>query len=61
MPDLHLECCDCDKDFYFKEKDQSFYALHGYDNPKRCWDCRQERKKKKQSTAKSAVYKKGEK
>jgi hypothetical protein len=55
MPDLHLTCCDCGKAFYFKEKDQEFYAKHGFDTPKRCWNCRQERKKQKQNKAMSAV------
>jgi hypothetical protein len=58
MPSIHLECCDCDKEFYFKEKDQEFYAKHEYDTPKRCWDCRQARKKAKRGLATSAVYKK---
>ena len=58
MPNLNLQCCDCPKEFYFKEKDQMFYAQQGYDAPKRCWDCRQVRKAEKQAKALAAVYKK---
>ena len=57
MPRLDLTCSDCGRDFYFKEKDQQFYTKHGYDMPKRCWDCRQLRKKQKQDKAIAAVKK----
>ncbi len=60
MPNLHLTCCEptCNKEFFFKEKDQLFYSEQGFDPPKRCWDCRQERKRQKQDKAISAVTKK---
>lgn len=57
MPNLNLTCIDCGNDFYFKEKDQLFYAKQGYDAPKRCWDCRKIRKEEKQNKAISAIKK----
>lgn len=55
MPDIFLICTDCSKEFFFKEKDQEFYLLQGYENPKRCWDCRQSRKQAKLDRAATAA------
>lgn len=46
MPDINLTCCECKNDFYFTERDQKFYAAQNppFQQPKRCWKCRQKRK-----------------
>lgn len=57
MIDLELECVDCKRDFYVTAEDQIFFLKQRYNIPKRCWDCRQERKQKKQKIAQKAVRK----
>lgn len=46
MPDINLTCIECKNSFYFTEKDQKFYASQNppFQQPKRCWHCRQKRK-----------------
>jgi ribosomal protein L33 len=46
MPDINLICIECKNSFYFTEKDQKFYAAQNppFQQPKRCWHCRQKRK-----------------
>ena len=40
-----LRCQDCGRTFNFSNKDYEFYKKKGYDLPKRCPDCREQRKK----------------
>lgn len=44
MPNIDLICKDCEKPFYWSEKDQEFYKKRGFQQPKRCYACRQLRK-----------------
>jgi CxxC-x17-CxxC domain-containing protein len=42
--DTELTCADCGNQFVFSSTDQEFYASRGYQNPKRCPTCREQRK-----------------
>lgn len=42
--DQHLTCADCGHDFVWTAKDQEFFREKGYQQPKRCKDCRQAKK-----------------
>jgi CxxC-x17-CxxC domain-containing protein len=42
--DMELECGDCGVTFVFSAEDQEFYSQKRYSNPKRCPDCRAQRK-----------------
>ena len=39
-----LTCQDCGREFSFSARDQEFYADKGFNEPKRCPDCRRARK-----------------
>lgn len=39
-----LQCVECGKIFDFSAEDQEFYAKKGYSSPKRCTECRENRK-----------------
>lgn len=39
-----LQCVECGKIFEFSGEDQEFYAKKGYSVPKRCPECRENRK-----------------
>jgi NAD-dependent SIR2 family protein deacetylase len=43
-----IYCVQCDAEFEFSVEDQQAYEAKGYDEPKRCPDCR--RRKLKSST-----------
>lgn len=49
MPNIELRCVDCDSVFYFSERDQAFYQEKGYEQPKRCYKCRQAKKAQRQN------------
>lgn len=44
MTDRTLTCVQCGQDFTFSAEDQQFHAEHGYQDPKRCPNCRAERR-----------------
>jgi CxxC-x17-CxxC domain-containing protein len=44
MEDKTLVCEDCGQEFLFSEKEQEFYAMRGFQEPKRCKPCRSRRK-----------------
>lgn len=44
MDDILIECIDCENDFLFSIKDQDFYKQQGFEDPKRCKECRSARK-----------------
>lgn len=46
---LQLQCVECGKIFDFSAEDQEFYAQKGYSAPKRCPECREQRKAAKNS------------
>lgn len=43
-----LQCVECGKIFDFSAEDQEFYAKKGYSAPKRCPECRENRKRNSQ-------------
>lgn len=50
MADRKVVCQECKKDFIFTEGEQEFYKEKGFENdPKRCPDCRKNRKQKMNS------------
>jgi Probable zinc-ribbon domain len=42
--DQQLTCADCNQEFVWSAKDQEFFAEKGFQQPKRCRDCRQAKK-----------------
>ncbi len=40
MPDKTIKCVECGTEFNFSEGEQAYYAERGYQEPKRCKDCR---------------------
>lgn len=44
-----ITCKDCGQPFYFTERDQGFFKEKGWDPPKRCRDCRRQRKAAKEA------------
>jgi DNA replicative helicase MCM subunit Mcm2 (Cdc46/Mcm family) len=46
--DQHLTCADCGHDFVWTAKEQEFYREKGYQPPKRCKDCRQAKKERRE-------------
>jgi len=42
--DTELACTDCGNSFVFSGSEQEFYASRGFQNPKRCPACREQRK-----------------
>lgn len=44
LPDKILVCVDCGDEFEFSGRDQAFYKVHGYVEPRRCYPCRKKKK-----------------
>jgi CxxC-x17-CxxC domain-containing protein len=42
--DRPLSCVDCSREFNFTADDQEFHSSKGYQDPKRCPDCRRNRR-----------------
>jgi CxxC-x17-CxxC domain-containing protein len=42
--DMELVCSDCGNAFVFSVTDQEYYASKGFQTPKRCLNCREQRK-----------------
>lgn len=42
--DRSLTCVQCGREFTFSADDQAYHASRGYQEPKRCPDCRRERR-----------------
>ena len=38
--DKEIKCVDCGSMFFFTERDQEFYKMKEYKDPKRCIPCR---------------------
>lgn len=51
MADIQITC-KCGKLFIFTEKDQIFYRQKGFDQPKRCSNCRAKKKERSHSKRK---------
>jgi DNA replicative helicase MCM subunit Mcm2 (Cdc46/Mcm family) len=45
--DKTLTCADCGREFQWTARDQEFFAEKGFQQPKRCRECRQEKKRGK--------------
>jgi DNA replicative helicase MCM subunit Mcm2 (Cdc46/Mcm family) len=45
--DKELTCSDCGGKFLHSAKDQEFFAEKGFQEPKRCKDCRQAKKEQR--------------
>jgi predicted RNA-binding protein YlqC (UPF0109 family) len=44
MADESIKCAECGKDFLFSESEQEFFKEKGFQKPKRCSDCRRNKK-----------------
>jgi hypothetical protein len=44
MPDKTLTCKECNNPFTLSESEQAFFSRMGFQEPKRCKGCRQQRK-----------------
>lgn len=42
--DKTITCINCGNEFIFTAKDQAFYNEKGFNEPKRCKECREKRK-----------------
>ncbi len=51
LRDKTLTCVDCGNEFTFSASDQEFYSSRGYQEPKRCPNCRQARRNSRPATA----------
>ena len=40
MPDEYIKCVGCGKEFVYTERDQEFYQSKDFIPPKRCRECR---------------------
>jgi len=48
MANVYRDCIACEKEFYITDKDQDFYASREMTLPKRCYDCRKQRRTQKE-------------
>ena len=46
MEDIKIKCQDCGTEFIFSTAEQKFYEEKGFNPPKRCRLCRQNKKNK---------------
>ncbi|GAA0746929.1 zinc-ribbon domain-containing protein [Clostridium oceanicum] len=49
MADKTLVCQDCGNEFVFTEGEQEFYNEKGFQEPKRCTECRRARKQQREN------------
>ena len=49
MPDKTIKCVECGNEFTFTEGEQNYYAERGYQEPKRCKDCRLKAKARREA------------
>ncbi|MCG8607159.1 zinc-ribbon domain-containing protein [bacterium] len=47
MPDKTITCVECGNEFNFSAEEQDFYNERGFQEPKRCKDCRERRKRQR--------------
>ena len=47
IKEIHETCIDCGKEFIITPAEQNFYKKRGFGFPKRCPECREEKKKVK--------------
>lgn len=53
MTDQQLTCGDCGQEFNWTAAEQSFYAERGFEPPKRCKECRQANKARREAAKQS--------
>ncbi len=58
--DKTIRCSQCNKEFLFTEREQKFYEDRGFSTPKRCPECRKERKIAREGTPQVRKSKKSE-
>ena len=51
VPDRELKCVDCGETFMFDSKEQEYFKKKGYEDPKRCKDCRKINREKREREA----------
>lgn len=54
-----ITCKDCGCEFVVSEKEQNWYKERGFELPKRCYQCRKDRREKDASKSKSKSRRKG--
>ncbi len=55
MTDRTLTCCECNTEFVFTAAEQEFFREHGLTNdPKRCLECRKQRRRKSRARPRTA-------
>ena len=47
--DRYIKCVDCNTEFIFTSSEQGFFQQKGFNDPKRCKPCRDERKQRARS------------
>lgn len=50
-------CKDCNKEFYLTPGEQEFYKSMGWDEPKRCFNCRKEKKRRNEGAGDTKAMK----
>lgn len=58
--DKTIRCIQCDSEFLFTEREQKYYQDRGFSIPKRCPDCRKERKLNRETAQQARRTKKFE-
>ena len=48
---IDLKCLDCKRDFFFSKKEQEKYTKEGWQQPKRCYECRIKKRAERQAQA----------
>ncbi len=49
--DKTLQCGTCGREYFFSAREQEFYHEKGFVEPKHCRECRQQRKRRRESYA----------
>ncbi len=58
--DKTIRCIQCNSEFLFTEREQKYYQDRGFSIPKRCPDCRKERKLNRETAQQARRTKKFE-
>lgn len=54
--DVTKVCIDCNTEFLFTVRDQEFYKVHGYVEPRRCYSCRKKKKQRYENYKSRKTY-----
>lgn len=55
LQDKVLPCVDCGDKFVFRKEEQIYFIDRGYPEPKRCFDCRRKKRKRKRKAIKKMM------